>query len=130
MKNSIVVASPLRKFTNGESVIPVKGEQVFQVLLYLREQYPLLVETICNDDLSLKPIVTIYKDDEDISYLGGLHTELKERRTALYRTNHCWRLKMDLNCDVQYARKPANKKVKCFLKEISKSRFDILGHNF
>mgnify|MGYP000432344994 FL=1 len=45
MKNSIVVASPLRKFTNGESVIPVKGEQVFQVLLYLREQYPLLVET-------------------------------------------------------------------------------------
>ena len=78
MKNSIVVASPLRKFTNGESVIPVKGEQVFQVLLYLREQYPLLVETICNDDLSLKPIVTIYKDVEDISYLGGLHTELKE----------------------------------------------------
>ena len=78
MKNSIVVASPLRKFTNGESVIPVKGEQVFQVLLYLREQYPLLVETICNDDLSLKPIVTIYKDDEDIPYLGGLHTELKE----------------------------------------------------
>ena len=78
MKKSIVVASPLRKFTNGESVILVKGEQVFQVLLYLREQYPLLVETICNDDLSLKPIVTIYKDDEDISYLGGLQTELKE----------------------------------------------------
>lgn len=78
MKKSIVVASPLRKFTNGESVILVKGEQVFQVLLYLREQYPLLVETICNDDLSLKPIVTIYKDDEDISYLGGLQTKLKE----------------------------------------------------
>ena len=36
------------------------------------------METICNDDLSLKPIVTIYKDDEDIPYLGGLHTELKE----------------------------------------------------
>lgn len=78
MEISIVVASPLRKFTDGDSVLPVKGEQLSQVLLCLKEQYPLLVETICNDDLSLKPIITIYKDDEDISLLGGLHTQLKE----------------------------------------------------
>lgn len=79
MEINVNIASPLRKTTNGNSVVLAKAETIHEMLLYLRNIYPDLILTICDSDMNLKPIVTIYVNDEDISFLEGRDTILTEK---------------------------------------------------
>lgn len=82
MEIKVNIASPLRKATNGNSIVLAKAKTIHEMLLYLRDSYPNLIQMICNSNMSLKPIVTIYVDDEDISFLEGENTILTEKCTV------------------------------------------------
>ncbi len=78
MSINVSIASPLRKNTNGKGIILTEANTVLELLQKLSNSYPDLIRTICNEDFSIKPLVTIYLGDEDINHLNGLDTELVE----------------------------------------------------
>lgn len=77
MSVTVHISSPLRKNTNGKSTIKVEAANVADVLHEIKESYPQLFHTICNEDYSIKALTTIYVGDEDIYNKSGLETRIE-----------------------------------------------------
>ena len=82
MKITVNIASPLRKTTDGNSSVAVEAKNVKELLQNLQAAYPALIQTICDENLSLKPVVSLYVDDEEINYLAGSDTVLTEKSSV------------------------------------------------
>lgn len=68
----------LRSYTNGATVIPVRGETVAQAVEDLLLQYPALRSHLTNNAGELRPFVNLYLDKENIKSLEGVQTPLAE----------------------------------------------------
>ena len=68
----------LRSYTNGETVIPVRGENVSQAVEDLLSQYPTLRGHLTNKSGELRPFVNLFLNKENIKFLEGVQTPLAE----------------------------------------------------
>jgi sulfur-carrier protein len=68
----------LRKFTTGASAIKGEGQTVSELLDDLDRSYHGLKTEIVAPDGSVHRFINIYRNGEDIRYLGRLNTPLKE----------------------------------------------------
>jgi len=77
---SVVVKIPtqLRAAAGGASEAEVEGATVQEVLNGLFEQHAELRERISEDDGSLRRFVNVYLAGEDIRFLDGLATPVKD----------------------------------------------------
>jgi sulfur-carrier protein len=77
---SVVVKIPaqLRAAAGGESEAEVEGATVQEVLNGLYERHGELRERISDEDGSLRRFVNVYLSGEDIRFLDGLATPVKD----------------------------------------------------
>jgi sulfur-carrier protein len=77
MAVSVKIPTQLRSATEGEAVANVDGATVGEVLDSLYERYGELRSRIAEDG-GLRRFVNVYVDGEDIRYLDGLDTVVKD----------------------------------------------------
>lgn len=78
----IRIPTPLRPYAGGQSAIAVTGSTVGMALNDLTDQYPDLRQHLF-DGPQLRSFVNIYLNQEDVRYLQGAETPLKEADTLL-----------------------------------------------
>ncbi len=77
MSLTISIPTPLRRYTEGQSVIQVSGNSVGAALESLLAMHPSLKSQLYSDDGRLRSFVNVYLNDEDIRYLEKTETAVK-----------------------------------------------------
>ena len=77
---AVIVRIPtaLRRITQGQGEVKVEAENIKEVINKLEEEFPGIKERLTEQDGSIRKFVNIYLNDEDIRYLNGVDTELKD----------------------------------------------------
>jgi len=78
MEVHVRIPSSLKKLAEGQNVIKAKGETVGKVVQSLVETYPDLKERLLDQQGTIRRFINIYVNGEDIRFIGGLETPLKE----------------------------------------------------
>lgn len=68
----------LRTQAGGRSTVEVEGSTIGEALGSLVAQYPALLGQVLDGDGSLHKFVNVYVNDDDVRYLSGLDTAVKE----------------------------------------------------
>ena len=74
----IRIPTALRQFAGGQATYDVTASTVGQALSQLTAEYPDLGKHLFNDEGQLRSFVNIYYNEEDIRYLDGPDTELRD----------------------------------------------------
>jgi molybdopterin converting factor small subunit len=72
------IPTPLRPYAEGQSEITVQGQTVGEALNDLVIQYPALKKHLFAETEELRPFVNLFLGDEDVRYLQGVDTPLKD----------------------------------------------------
>ncbi|MFN3133995.1 MAG: ubiquitin-like small modifier protein 1 [Candidatus Kryptonium sp.] len=78
MPVKITIPTPLRPYTENRDTIEVEGQTIRELLEDMTERYPQLKRHLFSEDGKLRSFVNIYVNDEDIRYLDGENTKVKE----------------------------------------------------
>jgi molybdopterin converting factor small subunit len=68
----------LRTHAGGASAVSVEGSTIGEILGKLVAEYPGMSGQVLTDDGALHKFVNIYVDDDDVRYLQGLDTPVKD----------------------------------------------------
>jgi molybdopterin synthase sulfur carrier subunit len=71
------IPAPLRRFTDGRSTVEADGRTISDVLQNLGSRYPGVLEKLYEGD-SLRGFINLYLNDEDIRFLKGEDTAVKD----------------------------------------------------
>lgn len=72
------IPTPLRRVTDGVDSIEATSDVLSGALATLNERFPGIKERLFNDEGELHRFVNIYVNGEDVRFLSGLDTPLKE----------------------------------------------------
>ncbi|HAV40592.1 MAG: ubiquitin-like small modifier protein 1 [Aquificota bacterium] len=75
---TVRVPTPLRRITNGQGEVQVQASTIREAIEKLEEVYPGFKERILDEQGEVRKFVNLYLNDEDIRFLKGLDTELKD----------------------------------------------------
>jgi molybdopterin synthase sulfur carrier subunit len=78
MSVTVKIPTQLRAATGGTTEAQLEGETVQEVLNGLFDRYGELRERIADEDGSLRRFVNVYLSGEDIRFLEGLQTPVKD----------------------------------------------------
>jgi molybdopterin synthase sulfur carrier subunit len=82
MAVTITIPTALRQYAGGQSSVTLEAETVGALLKGLVEQNPDLGKHLYSETGKLRSFVNIYVGDEDIRYLDGEDTVLKDGETV------------------------------------------------
>ena len=77
MATIVRIPTPLRTLTQGLDEVPGEGATVADVIANLEIAYPGMRERLL-DEKGVRRFINIFVGDEDIRFLDGLKTELKD----------------------------------------------------
>lgn len=85
MSTKIKIPTPLRRHTNGQATVEVNGgaDSVRGTLDTLTTQYPTLGERLYDGQGHVKSHINIFLNNEDIRFLNGLDTSVKDGDTVV-----------------------------------------------
>jgi len=72
------IPTPLRPLTRGQGEVEAKGASVAEVIANLDSMHPGLKQRLYDEQGELRRFVNIYVNEEDIRFLKGKETALKE----------------------------------------------------
>jgi len=72
------LATPLRPLVRGARVVSAEGRDLRELVNNLEASYPGFKERVLEPDGSMKVFVNIFVNDEDVGFLKGLETQLKD----------------------------------------------------
>ena len=72
------IPTPLRAVTKGAGEVQASGPDVAALIEDLERQYPGLGERLVGESGDLRRFINIYVNEEDIRFLQGTKTTLKE----------------------------------------------------
>lgn len=72
------VPTPLLKVTGGKAVVEAEGRNISELIENLDKKYPGIRERLCEKDGEIKRFVNVFVNEEDIRFLKGKDTELKD----------------------------------------------------
>lgn len=72
------IPTPLRPLTKGQGEVEAKGASIADMIGSLDAIYPGLKDRLCDDKGELRRFVNIYVNEEDIRFLKGKDTSLKD----------------------------------------------------
>jgi molybdopterin synthase sulfur carrier subunit len=75
------IPTPLRSITKGNAEVRAEGGTVDQVVEDLERQFPGLRERLVDEHGELRRFVNIYVNEEDIRFVEGKKTALKDGDT-------------------------------------------------
>ncbi|MFT5365823.1 MAG: molybdopterin synthase sulfur carrier subunit [Candidatus Latescibacterota bacterium] len=78
MAVTVRIPTPLRKFTNDQAEVAVEGSTVGEVIDTLEAQHGGIKEKIADESGAIRRFVNIYVNEEDIRFLDGPSTVLKD----------------------------------------------------
>ncbi len=78
MSVKVRIPTPLRNLTEGQELVEVEGKTVDEVIEALQNKYTGLKERICDENGQVRRFVNIYLNSEDIRYIDGKETAVKE----------------------------------------------------
>lgn len=79
MAQTVIIPTPLRRFTNGAETIEVEAATVGEVFNQLESQFPGIRARLCEESGELRRFINVYVDGEDIRFLDRLQTTVGER---------------------------------------------------
>lgn len=78
MSVTIKVPTQLRSLTQGAGEVEASGTDVAALIEDLESHHPGFRERLLDDSGSLRRFVNVYVDDEDVRFLDGLGTSVRE----------------------------------------------------
>lgn len=72
------IPTPLRRVTNGVAEVQAKGTDIAELIEDLERQFPGLRERLLEDGGEVRRFINIYVNEEDIRFLAGRKTPLKD----------------------------------------------------
>ena len=78
MSVRVRIPAPLRSVTDGQSEVSVGASNVDQVLVELEGRFPQIRQRLRDDEGALRRFVNLYVNGEDVRFLQGKETSLKD----------------------------------------------------
>ena len=78
MAVTVKIPTPLRRLTNQKDRVSAEGSNVASVVEALDKEFPGLKDRLCDADGSLRHFVNIYINGEDVRYVDGIKTPVKD----------------------------------------------------
>ena len=78
MPVSVLIPTPLRKLTNEQESVTANAGTIATVLQDLDSQFPGLAARLTDEAGNLRKFVNIYVNEEDIRFMKGKDTEVKD----------------------------------------------------
>jgi molybdopterin synthase sulfur carrier subunit len=78
MPVTVRIPTPLRQVTKGNAEVQAKGDTVDDVIADLERQFPGLKERLVDEGGELRRFINVYVNEEDIRFMDGRKTALKE----------------------------------------------------
>ena len=75
---TVRIPTPLRQAAKGNAEVRATGDTVDDVMADLERQFPGLKERLVDESGELRRFINIYVNEEDIRFLEGKKTALKE----------------------------------------------------
>jgi molybdopterin synthase sulfur carrier subunit len=72
------IPTPLQKFTKNQSEVQAEGTTIQEVLAHLDSSFPGIRERLCDEQGMVRKFINLYLNDEDIRFIGGEKTVLKD----------------------------------------------------
>ncbi len=72
------IPTPLRPMTGGKNEVEIAGSSVAEIIENLGAAHPGVKERICDEQGEVRRFINIYVNEEDIRFLTGKETPLKE----------------------------------------------------
>ena len=78
MAVTVRIPTPLRRLTQNQPEVEVEGDTIESLIENLEANYPGIKERICDESGNIRRFVNIYLNDEDIRFLDGNATAVKD----------------------------------------------------
>jgi molybdopterin synthase sulfur carrier subunit len=78
MAVKVLIPTPLQKFTRDQATIECDGGTITELLDALEQAYPGIRARLCDDQGQLRRFINFYVNSEDIRFLDGADTVLKD----------------------------------------------------
>ena len=78
MAVTVLIPTPLQKFTNDEPKVECDGATIDELIASLETKFPGIKARICDESGKLRRFVNFYANNEDIRFLEGQATALKD----------------------------------------------------
>ena len=76
------IPTPLRSITKGSAEVQTKGATVDDVMLDLERQFPGIRDRLVDETGELRRFINLYVNEEDVRFLQGRTTLLKDGDTV------------------------------------------------
>jgi len=78
MSVKVRIPTPLQKLTRDQAEVSISAKNVKELLDALDQQYPGVKNRLCDESGRVRRFVNIYLNEEDIRFLKGEATPLKD----------------------------------------------------
>lgn len=78
MPVTVRIPTPLQRLTGGQGEVACEGKTITEVLSDLEKRHPGVKERICDEQGKLRRFVNIFVNEEDIRFLQGDQTPIKD----------------------------------------------------
>jgi len=82
MAVTVLIPTPLQKFTNDEASVSLEATSVAGLIDALDQRYQGLKGRICDDAGTLRRFINLYVNNEDIRFLDNQATALRDGDTV------------------------------------------------
>ena len=72
------IPTPLRPLTKGQGEVEAQAESIAEMIDNLNASHPGIKDRLCDETGELRRFVNIYVNEEDIRFLNGKDTSLKD----------------------------------------------------
>jgi len=78
MAIKVRIPTPLQRLTQNQEEVSADGKTIRELVANLDKSYPGICDRICDENGKLRRFVNIYVNEEDIRFLKGDETPLKD----------------------------------------------------
>ncbi len=75
---SVRIPTPLRKLVGEKDEITANAKNIKELIEDIERQFPGVKERLCDENGNVRRFINLYVNNEDIRFLKGVETELKE----------------------------------------------------
>ena len=79
MAVKVHIPTPLRRMTQNQAEVEIEAGTVVELVENLEKAHPGIREKLLDDSGEIRRYVNIYVNEEDIRFLDGVQTALKDR---------------------------------------------------
>ena len=72
------IPTPLRPLTRGQGEVETKGASIAEMIANLEAMHPGMKDRLCDEKGELRRFVNVYVNEQDIRFLKGKETALKD----------------------------------------------------